>query len=151
MTPKENLLRVIRHDDPRWVPCGMESVVTIGPPVVERPGRDGRDAFGVRWSLSEGAEGGTYPSEGGHTVTDLRRWREQVSLPDVDRAEWDACRARVAEVDRGTHLVQGFVEMGLFERSYLLMGMGEAHGLRRRARAHGGARRGARRLQDRAN
>jgi len=132
MTPKENLLRVIRHEDPRWVPGGMESVVTIWSPVVERTRGDALDAFGVRWSLSEGAEGGTYPAAGGHTVTDLGRWRDDVSIPDVHAADWDATRERLrAALDerpggREASLVQGFVEMGLFERSYLLMGMGEA-------------------------
>ena len=36
-TAKENLLRVIHHDGPAWVPNGMESVVRIGSPAVERP------------------------------------------------------------------------------------------------------------------
>lgn len=50
MTPKENLLRAIRHQDPAWIPNGMESVVTIASPVVERPAHSGKDAFGVDWS-----------------------------------------------------------------------------------------------------
>jgi hypothetical protein len=123
MQAKENLLRVIRHDGPEWVPCGMETVVTIGPPVVERPNAAGHDAFGVQWSFEAGAEGGTFPTHGGHTITDLRRWREQLTLPDLDALDWSAARERAGEVDRGSHLVQAFVEMGLFERSYLLLGM----------------------------
>jgi len=126
MQPKENLLRVIRHDEPEWVPCRMECVATIGPPVVERPSESGPDAFGVQWALEEGAEGGTYPSLGGHRITDLARWREQLTLPDLDALDWSACRERGAEVDRETQLVQAFVEMGLFERAYLLLGMEEA-------------------------
>jgi hypothetical protein len=68
VTSKENLLRVISHDGPQWVPNDMESLVMIAPPVVERPGVAAKDAFGVEWSLEEGAEGGTYPSHGGHTI-----------------------------------------------------------------------------------
>jgi uroporphyrinogen-III decarboxylase len=126
MTAKENLLRVIRHADPEWVPNGMESVVRIGSPAVERPSTAGRDAFGVYWSYEQRAEGGTFPTHGGHTVTDLNRWRDQVTIPDVDALDWDSVAARVAEIDRDSCLVSGFVEMGLFERSYLLLGMGEA-------------------------
>ena len=122
MTAKENLLRAIRHDEPLWVPNGMESVVMIDAPVVERPSVAERDAFGVEWAMEEGAEGGTYPSLGKHPVTDISRWREQVSVPDLDAIDWTGV-SRDAEVDREISLVSGFVEMGLFERSYLLLGM----------------------------
>jgi len=125
-TAKENLLRVIHHNGPAWVPNGMESVVRIGSPAVERPSAAGPDAFGVHWSYEPGAEGGTFPTHGGHTITDLRRWREQVTIPDVDGLDWDSVGERAAEIDRDACLVSGFVEMGLFERSYLLLGMDEA-------------------------
>ena len=126
LLPKENLLRVIHHDGPEWVPKGMESVVSIGSPVVERPSAAGYDAFGVRWSYEEGAEGGTFPTHDGHTIRDLSRWREEITIPDVDALDWATVAARAAEIDRDAHLVSGFVEMGLFERSYLLLGMREA-------------------------
>ncbi len=126
MTPKENLLRSIRHDNPLWVPNGMEAVVTISSPVVERPDRAGKDAFGVCWALEEEAQGGTYPAHGGYPITNLRAWREQVTMPDVDQLDWEQVKTRAAAVDRTDSLVCGFVEMGLFERTYLLLGMEEA-------------------------
>jgi uroporphyrinogen-III decarboxylase len=104
----------------------MESVVRIGSPAVERPAVAGLDAFGVHWSLEPGAEGGTFPTHGGHTIADLHRWREQITIPDVGILDWECVTAQAAEVDRETCLVSGFVEMGLFERSYLLLGMDEA-------------------------
>ena len=126
LTAKENLLRVIHHREPEWVPNGMESVVRIHPPVIERPSEAGCDAFGVHWSYKEGAEGGTFPTSGGHTITDLHAWREQITVPDLDAMDWDSVVSRVAEVDRDEYLVSGFVEIGVFERSYLLLGMSEA-------------------------
>lgn len=126
MTKRENLLRVINHRNPAWVPNGMESVVSIGSPVCERPGHAGRDAFGVHWSLEEGASGGTYPTHNGHPVTDLARWREQITMPQLDNIDWSFVKAQALKVDRETSLVSGFVEMGLFERSYLLLGMENA-------------------------
>ncbi len=126
MSPKENMLRVIKRDNPRWVPNGMESVIMLGPPVVERPGQDGFDAFRVHWSLEEEAEGGTYPTHGGHTIKDINKWREQITIPDVSALDWTGIEAKAREIDREQHLVQGFVEMGLFERAYLLLGMEEA-------------------------
>jgi hypothetical protein len=123
---RENLLRVIHHDHPQWVPRGMEGVVRIYPPVVERPSLAGLDAFSVRWSYEESAEGGTFPAHGGHTITDLSRWRDQITIPDIDALNWDSVVESLAGVDRDRCLVSGFVEMGLFERSYLLLGMEEA-------------------------
>lgn len=59
-------------------------------------------------------------------ITDLHRWREQLSIPDVLNADWQSIATAVAAVDREQFLIQGFVHMGLFERSYLLLGMEEA-------------------------
>lgn len=126
MTSRENMLRAIRRDAPQWVPDGMESVITVGCPVVERPERAGLDAFGVRWDYEPKAEGGTYPAPGGEVISDISCWREQLRLPDLDSFDWEAVRRRAEEIDRSEYLISGFVEMGLFERSYLLLGMEEA-------------------------
>ncbi len=126
MTPKENLLRVIRHDRPAWVPNGMESVWQLGPPVVERPGQAGLDSWGVRFELKADAHGGTFPAHEGHTITDLSTWRQQITIPDVDAMDFSGVAAAAAEIDRQRHLVSGFVEFGLFERSYCLLGMEQA-------------------------
>jgi len=123
MDAKENLLKVIRHDHPEWVPNGMESMVMLGAPVVERPGAAGLDSWGVRWNFEADAQGGTYPAEGGHTVTDLGDWKRQTHVPDVDAMDWAGIAAQARAIDRKEHLVCAFVEFGLFERSYLLLGM----------------------------
>jgi len=126
LTPKENLLRAIRHDQPEWVPTAAEGLAWIGPPVVERCTAAGRDAFGVHWSYEARAEGGTFPTSGGHTISDLARWKEQITIPDIDAMAWDAIATYADGVDRDRHLLCGFIELGLFERSYLLLGMSEA-------------------------
>jgi len=126
MTPYENMLRVLDHNSPAWVPHGPEAIVDIDSPVTERPAIDGNDAFGVHWSFEDGAEGGTYPTLGGHTILDIRAWREQVTIPEISEIDWSGVATEAAAVDRDRHLVRGFVEMGLFERSYLLLGMSEA-------------------------
>lgn len=126
ISKKENLLRTIRRENPQWVPNGMESVITLPSPLAERPAAAGPDVFGVMWDFDPKAEGGTYPAHNGHTITDISLWREQLRLPDLDAVDWDALKKRADEIDRSEHLVMGFVEMGLFERSYLLLGMEEA-------------------------
>jgi hypothetical protein len=126
LSAKENLLRAIRRDSPEWVPNGMEAVAWVGPPVIERCAAAGFDAFGVRWAYEPRAEGGTFPAQGGHPITELSRWGEQIPIPDLDAMDWDSVARYAGGIDRDQHLVSGFVEMGLFERSYLLLGMSEA-------------------------
>ena len=126
MTKKENMLRAIQRQNPEWVPNGMESLAYAPNPVVERPDAAGKDAFGILWALEEGAEGGTYPAMGGHIIHDIGDWRDKLVLPDLDAIDWSKTRAFAKTVDRDEKLVNGFVEMGLFERSYLLLGMEEA-------------------------
>jgi uroporphyrinogen-III decarboxylase len=84
------------------------------------------DCFGVRWSCQAGAEGGTFPAQGGHVVHDLARWRGEVRFPDLDALDWDSVRREAEAIDRSRSIVEGFVEMGLFERSCLLLGMEQA-------------------------
>jgi uroporphyrinogen decarboxylase len=115
------------------VPYGLEGTVLLYPPYLERPGRAGLDSFGVRWDYEPAAEGGTYPAAGGHTITDFPRWREQITIPDVAAMDWSAITLGWnkqsldwSAVDRENNLVCGIAEFGLFERSYLLLGMEEA-------------------------
>ncbi len=126
MTQKENLLRVINHNFPDHVPNGLESVEWIFPPVVERPAQSGKDDFGVKWDIEEDAEGGTYPAHNGHTITDISKWQEQITFPDLESMDWNSVAKKVKEIDRNENFLCGFVEMGLFERSYLLLSMNEA-------------------------
>lgn len=126
MTPKENMLRILNHNSPQWVPNGTEGIVQIGSPVVERTGQTGYDAFNVHWTYEPEAEGGTYPTADGHPIKDIHKWREQISIPDISKIDWSGIKAHAETIDRDVYLVRGFVEMGLFERSYLLLGMDES-------------------------
>lgn len=126
MTPKENILRAIRRDNPEWVPNRYEATIWFEPPIIERPYEAGFDPFGVHWSYEAEAEGGTFPTHGSEIIADLSKWREQVKIPSVDDFDWGPITAKAAECDPDNDLLMGFVHMGLFERSYLLMGMEQA-------------------------
>jgi uroporphyrinogen-III decarboxylase len=126
MNAKENLLRAIRRDDPAWVPGGMEALHWVLPPVTERQYQEGKDDFGDHWSYDPKAEGGTYPTAGGNSIKDLKQWRSQIHMPDVSAMNWGIVDSQVENVNREENLVVGFVEMGLFERCYMLLGFEEA-------------------------
>jgi len=126
MTQKENYLRALKRENPEWVPYMDEAVRTVMPPVCERPAIAGKDAFGCRWELEEKAEGGTYPANRDFVITDLQQWRTQFKAPDVNACDWSQARGEAMKIDREQYLVGGFIEMGIFERIWLLMGMEEA-------------------------
>ena len=126
MTIKENYLNAIYRRNPEWVPFSDEALQIVFPPICERPAQAGKDIFGCEWLLEEDAEGGTYPANRNFVITDLSKWREQITIPDVSRYDWSAARKRAEEIDRDQYLVGGFIEMGIFERLYLLLGMEEA-------------------------
>jgi len=126
MNKRENYMRAIRRDNPEWVPIEYEAIATVYPPVIERPDEEGLDAFGVRWLINEDIRCGTYPAPGGHVISDISRWSEELILPDVDVLDWDSVGTKARAINRESSVVSGFIEMGLFERSYLLLGMEDA-------------------------
>lgn len=123
---KENYLRAIYSNDPEWVPTTGEAVITVYPPVCERPSAAGKDSFGCKWLWEEDAHGGTFPGHDDFIITDISKWKEQLILPDVNAYDWSAAREKAKQIDRDKYLVGGFIEMGIFERIYLLMGIEEA-------------------------
>ena len=126
MTKKENFLKAIRRQNPEWVPYGYENVKLVYPPVIERPAGKGIDDFGVAWDINELAEGGTYPVEGGFVITDIEDFKNQLVFPKFDEMDWSVAAKEAAAIDRDEYLIQGVSEFGVFERSYLLMGMQNA-------------------------
>lgn len=126
MKTKENFLRAIKHKNPKWVPYGGEAVITIFPPIIERPDEAGRDVFGVEWKYNPEAEGGTYPEINKFVITDIKKWKDQFAVPNVEDADWTEIEKTAGQVNRNEYLIQGFCEMGIFERTCLLMGMEQA-------------------------
>jgi uroporphyrinogen decarboxylase len=131
MTARENLLRAIRRENPRWVPNGLENTIVVYPPVVERPAAAGCDAWGVRYNMDDKMGTGTFPAQGGHVIRGIETWREDVHVPNVEAMDFSKLYGggrllKKDEIDRDEYLVMGFVEFGIFERSYLLFGMEDA-------------------------
>lgn len=126
MNKKENYLRAIKRQYPEWIPYHSEAIKTIGIPLAERPRQAGKDCFGCEWDYNPLASGGTFPAEHDFVITDIMRWKEQLVIPSVVDAHWEQTAEKALQIDRFEYIVQGFCEMGLFERSYLLMGMENA-------------------------
>lgn len=133
MNPRENMLRAIKNDNPEYVPNAMNDLVEVKCPVCERPIKEGYDVWGVKWAFEATAEGGTYVESGVKVIHDIENWRNELKVPDLDKVDWTYITQNWGEfpldlktMDTENKVIMGLVEMGVFERLYLLFGMEEA-------------------------
>ena len=124
MTPKEDFLAAMRHRKP-------ESVPIYGPPVrylignldwFESPPEGGLDGFGVQWTPTTIGPMRT----GDYILTDITRWREQVTIPDMDQIDWAAkAKADLANYKPEENVMLYSLLNGPFQRMLDLMNLNE--------------------------
>jgi hypothetical protein len=135
LSPRENYLRTLRHEENEYVPMGGGVVGDIAIVGVFSPTDCGQavtnfvDGYGVRWVASESAVGGSIPAPGEFILKDVTRWKKDVTIPDVEKYDW----AKIVEqeyavfnVDRDKQAINFFANAGVWERLADLMGFEEA-------------------------
>lgn len=127
LTPKENMIRMLNHEVPDYVPYQPEAFQMIRANAIhERPYGyvTGYDWFGVHWTSENGLP---VPTAGAaHVLDDITQWRDVVKFPDLDNWDWETdARRDCAEQDpdKLTFIIMG---TGPFERLHALMGFEEA-------------------------
>ena len=108
LTYKENVLRVLRHKEPEYMPFPSDLDFCFPTPIREVGksvgGKPGLDWFGQSWTF-EPTIGGYNPTPNVHLITDITRWREQMKFPDLDAIDWEAAAAKdTANWDRENKL-----------------------------------------------
>jgi hypothetical protein len=136
LSPKENYLRALRHEETEYVPFAPfgpgSDTIAYG---LFCPGDRGqestgfRDGFGVRWESSESAAGGQIPAPGEFILTDITRWKKTITIPDMEQYDWQ----KLAEgdmaampADRDRQAACFVSTNGVWERLAALMGFEEA-------------------------
>ncbi|MCL2401633.1 MAG: uroporphyrinogen decarboxylase (URO-D) [Oscillospiraceae bacterium] len=140
-TPRENFLRLVNNDNPRWlgdpfncfnIPAGS------GPPYIldatahahgrtTKGGVDVPDAWGVIWDWPDDQPGPTPNNHGDKKVVkDITRWREFFDFPSLDNLDWTDTHKIADSVDRENKLVMAQSPRGMFEFSHALMGFEDA-------------------------
>jgi uroporphyrinogen decarboxylase len=129
MSPKENLLRLLRFDNPAYIPYGLESVRPFwhrdakfffgnGDPNAQ----EWTDIWGVYWKLgTPGASETFYP-----VTRPLADWDalDTYTFPDpYDPAVFAQIRPLIEQLNRDTHLLMLSNPGFLFTRAWLLRGM----------------------------
>ena len=119
ITPKENMLRMLRGEMPLWVPNQILDNNPIQPeimPDARARSYGGIDWFGIEWEY-EPLTKAAMVKPGTRALSDITRWREEVKFPDLSAIDWqkdyeEHYAGRLAE-DRLSYFV---IVNGLFER-----------------------------------
>ena len=120
MTNRENILRTIKRDSPRWVPHRHDGALTLlYPRVVPRSLQTGLDDWGVGW-IDTGSAEGSYPD--GKPVIRI----DQVQSFQPPQTDWqmvtEDMRRQVSDKSHKDTLLIAYNEMTLYERAQLLLG-----------------------------
>ncbi len=130
LSPRENLLNMYNHRPTEYVPSTFLDQKGFGvfdPIEKGDPAKGGYDGFGVRWVTPRSAGGAPIPAPNEFVLTDITKWKEQVTFPDLDSVDWEE-RARVetAPFSREEKVFDYSNGNGVFERLGALMGIEEA-------------------------
>jgi hypothetical protein len=92
ITERENLMRMLNHEKPLWMPHIFESsqeAPNIGPGEVMNPGEDFTDAFGVKFKFSE-QQGSATPVN--RVLSSVTAWKDEVKWPDLSTVDFEGAK-----------------------------------------------------------
>ena len=143
LTPKENILRMYRHEQQEWVPVytmGMPfpngepiPMTMISPSIIAGqtvPTGDGKDVWGVKWVGNDEAAGGRMPEPNHFILEDITKWRDVIKAPDLSDIDWEQMAKADLErsgIDRAITAVGQDTFLGAFQ--YLVAFMGFTEGM----------------------
>ena len=140
-TPKENFLRLVRHDDPHWLGNPWSCFNVAGPRglpylpdainVLYNRSSLGvvgkKDCFGVVWDWPADQPGPTPRNHGEYIVVkDITHWQDYFEFPSLKNLDWAATKAACGNIDRQNKLVCIQSPRGMFEFSHSVMGFENA-------------------------
>ena len=139
-TPKENFLRLMRSDNPKWLgdpwscfnqnkpfrPVAFSAVdFMLGGP---EPGQmHVKNAWGVEMDWPADSPGGMpHVTDENKVIKDITHWRDYVQFPSLDNLRWDIVERSIKDFDRENYLVMAGTFTGMFEFSHYMMGFMDA-------------------------
>ena len=133
LTPKENLLKMMNHEIPEWVPWGYEGFANIvAPPglgfdFMSEPKAEFEDMFGVPMVMEW--KSGPIPKPGEFILTDITKWRDIIKRPAIlDEVDWEGSSSKML-AERDPELIKfclGTLGNGYFMNLTYFMGFDNA-------------------------
>jgi len=139
MTEKENFLRVMRGEEPAWVPrYGQmpDPYSTYKPAVVSvrcaptsgttYPDGSRVDIFGVEYTPTDSTGGMALPTPGKFILDDITKWRDVIKAPSLEGIDWETvAKEAVENIDRKETAVIQSTHVGYFQHLMNFMGFTE--------------------------
>ncbi|NLV50136.1 MAG: veratrol--corrinoid protein metyltransferase [Clostridiales bacterium] len=133
MTEKENLMLILKGEEPEWLPrystFGNPNapykapVATVMPRLSENTREKGKDMFGVEYTPTESAGGASLPTPNKFILDDIRKWRDVIKVPNIDDLDFERmAKADLANIDRSTTAVALGTNNGYFQMLMNFMG-----------------------------
>jgi len=124
----ENYRRVMKGEQPYWMPAYMNEVNIIWPDAIEEhpvPEINGPDWWGVEWFM-ETRINGMMVKPDTRTISDFANWKEELEWPDLSVVDFETDGKKIAaSLDPDRAHVYECVE-GLFERLHELIPFDES-------------------------
>ncbi len=127
MSRRDELLEVYRHKNTGYVPCFFTDFNVSRPMAIdERAEQGGKDWFGVDWTFVPEVMA-PMVTPGTKVITDITKWKEQVTFPDLSQYDWEKLAAEeTKDWDRENKISYVMLINGIFERTHALMGFEDA-------------------------
>jgi hypothetical protein len=129
LSPKENYLRCLRHEEYEYVPVlafgpgGDVGMAGFFPSDCGDASTGFVDGFGVRWVASDSAAGGLIPEPGKFILEDVTRWKKDITIPDVEKYDWEKIAGNGLFPSDRDRMAFGIIAIcGPWERLAALMG-----------------------------
>lgn len=128
ITPKENMLRAIHHQDPLWIPLKSDEVIFCPRIIPDNVARawvmeanpydgpvGGKDMFDIIWDYIP-AVGGSMVRPGKPALEDISEWKTVLHFPDVDSWDWESSARENHEFLKDDRYIVSWIFTGMYER-----------------------------------
>ncbi len=130
ISEKENFLKMIRREQPDYVPHQPELLQMILPSAIQdrAPGfGTGYDWFGVHWTEDPDMPMMPVTTTGIDPILeDICDWEDLIKWPDLSQIDWEACAKKDVPKKDPNKLLCAMMVSGPFERLHDLMGFENA-------------------------
>ncbi len=132
MTPRENMMAVLRREQPDYYGDFMASLGFVFDPVWLRDrcpqdGLEHKDAWGTVFCFKPEAPG-PHPvvNDRNAVIKDIENWKNELVVPTLKDLDWSDAIEQEKKIDRHEKFCAVWSSGGLFERTHHLMGMQNA-------------------------
>ena len=133
MNEKDNLMKMLRGEMPEWLPFDGYGMKTPGiEPMITQVNcsafvrHDNKDMFGVEYTATDSAGGGSLPTPNNFILKDIRDWPNVIKVPDLSDIDFnELARKDMEGIDRSKTAIKIRPGADYFQLLMAFMGFSE--------------------------